>query len=162
MPVLAVPKPLAVLTLAVAVSLVPATAGGAETTATKCTAYAVLKPGNEVRMDMTDPVDSRATGAALIHINGNRLTFTVAIANPARETFTDGHIHEGAAGENGDVLVTLFDGSSNRRLFTQLNSIRINDGAAAAICGDLAGHYINYHTEQDPQGAIRGQLVSVP
>jgi hypothetical protein len=30
-----------------------------------------------------------------------------------------------------------------------------------AICGNLAGHYVNYHTTQDPMGAVRGQLVGL-
>jgi CHRD domain len=157
--VIAVRRLLAVVALAVAVAVVTAAPTGAQDASTKCTAYAVLKPGNEVREDESDPVQSKATGAALVHINGERLTFTVAIANPARETFFAGHIHEGARGVNGEILVTLFDGSSNRRLFTQFDSIGITPANAAAICGDPAGHYVNYHTTQDPQGAIRGQLV---
>ena len=157
---LAVRRLLAVLALAAAVALVAAVPGGAQTTSAKCTALAVLKPGNEVRPpDTTDPVESRATGAALVHIDGTRLSFAVAINNPARETFIAGHIHPGAAGVNGPILVPLFAGSSNRRLFTQFDSIEISAENATAICGDLAGHYVNYHTTQDPQGAVRGQLV---
>jgi hypothetical protein len=148
--------------VALAVAVVAAAPAAAQTATTRCTAYAVLKPSNEVRPpDTTDPVDSRATGAALVHIDGTRLSFTVAIANPARETFTAGHIHTGAQGINGPVLVPLFSGSSNRRLFTQYDSIAITEQNAAAICGNLAGHYVNYHTTQDPQGAVRGQLVEL-
>jgi CHRD domain len=158
--VVAVRRLLAVLALAVVVAVVAAAPGGAQTASTRCTAFAVLKPGNEVRPPgTTDPVDSRATGAALVHINGTRLSFTVAIANPARETFTAGHIHVGAAGVNGDIVVPLFSGSNSRLLFTQFASIVIPAEDAAAICGDLAGHYVNYHTTQDPQGATRGQLT---
>jgi hypothetical protein len=162
--VIAVRRLLAVVALAVAVAFAAAVPAGGQTatTSTKCTAYAVLKPGNEVREDESDPVESRATGAALVHINGTRLTFTVAIANPRRETFIAGHIHVGARGVNGEVLVTLFTGSSDRRLFTQFDSIGITTQQAAAICGNPAGHYVNYHTTQDPQGAIRGQLVPLP
>jgi 3',5'-cyclic AMP phosphodiesterase CpdA len=162
--VIAVRRLLAVVALGVAVVVAAAVPAGAqtETTPTKCTAYAVLKPGNEVREDDTDPVESRATGAALVHINGTRLTFTVAIANPRRETFIAGHIHVGARGVNGNVIVTLFDRMSDRRLFTQFDSIEITLARAAEICGDPAGHYVNYHTTQDPQGAVRGQLVPLP
>jgi hypothetical protein len=60
---------------------------------------------------------------------------------------------------NGPVLVTLFEGSSSRRLFRQFDTIEITEAQAAAICGNLAGHYVNYRTTQDPQGAVRGQLV---
>ena len=67
----------------------PAAATG--DTATKCAAYAVLKPGNEV-----PPTASKTLGAAAIHINGTTLSFAVTIANPQRETFFAGHIHVGA------------------------------------------------------------------
>ena len=152
----AVRRLLAVLALAVAVAALLAAPAGAQTTQTRCTAFAVLKAGNEV-----PPTNSQATGAALVHINGTRLTFTVAIANPARETFTRGHIHTGAAGVNGPILVTLFEGSSDRRVFTQFESIQITAEQAAAICGNLAGHYVNYHTTDNPGGAIRGQLTKL-
>jgi CHRD domain len=155
MPVVAIRRLLAVLALAVAVVLLVVVPGGAQTTATtKCTAFAVLKPGNEV-----PPTNSQATGAALVHINGTRVTFTVAIANPARETFFAGHIHRGAAGVNGPIIVPLFDGSSDRRLFTQFASITDED--AATVCADLAGHYVNYHTTDFRGGAIRGQLTKL-
>ena len=131
----------------------PAAATG--DTATKCAAYAVLKPGNEV-----PPTASKTLGAAAIHINGTTLSFAVTIANPQREAFFAGHIHVGAAGVNGDVLVPLFMGpDNNRKLFFQVAQIQISDAAAKAICGDLAGHYVNYHTRTFPGGALRGQLI---
>ena len=153
---------LASLVLAVAVALVAAAPGGAQSAPAKCAAYTVLKPGNEVRPpDTTDPVESRATGAAAVHINGTRLTFTVAILNPFRETFIAGHIHVGGPDVAGDVVVPLFAGSREGRLFTQFDVLTITEETAKAICGDVAGYYINYHTTQDPQGAVRGQLVEL-
>jgi CHRD domain len=150
---IAVRRLLAVLGLAVVVAVLVAAPGGAQT-ATKCTAFAVLKPGNEV-----PPTTSRTSGAALVHFNGTRVSFTVAIANPRRETFERGHIHAGAAGVNGGVVVTLFEGSNDRRLFTQFDTVETTAQTAAAICGNLAGHYVNYHTKENPGGALRGQLV---
>jgi len=153
MPVLAVRRLLAVLALAVVVAAVAAAPAGAQT-ATKCTAFAVLKPGNEV-----PPSTSRASGATLMRIDGTRLSFTTIIANPGRESFFAGHIHTGAAGVNGPVLITLFSGSTDRRLFTQFESIEITEQQATTVCGNLAGHYVNYHTTDFPGGAIRGQLT---
>jgi hypothetical protein len=131
--------------------------------ATKCVAYTVLKPGNEVRLPgSTDPtIESRAFGAALVFINGTQLSFSVAIVNPARETFIVGHIHVGAAGTNGPPVVDLFTGPpASPRLFLQADRLTIDEELAAQICGNAAGYYINYHTTADPQGAVRGQLVS--
>lgn len=132
----------------------PAAATG--DSATKCAAYAVLKPGNEV-----PPTASKTLGAAAIHINGTTLSFAVTIANPQRETFIAGHIHVGAAGVNGPVRVALFGGSNDRKLFFQAAQIQISAENAAAICADLAGHYVNYHTTTFPGGALRGQLIGV-
>jgi CHRD domain len=156
-------RPVAVLVLiAVLAALAASTPAGATDEASRCAAYAVLKPGNEVRApDTTDPVESKALGAAAIHIDATKLSFTVVIANPARETFIAGHIHTGAAGVNGPVLVTLFGGSNDRGLFFQAARIDITAAQAEQICGNLAGHYVNYHTTQDPQGAVRGQLIGV-
>jgi CHRD domain len=144
---------------AVLATALTASAAATDQTATNCAAFAVLKPGNEVRPpDTTDPVESRAAGVALVRIDGTKLRFSVVIGNPARETFVAGHIHTGAAGTNGGVLVPLFSGSSSTRFFAQADALEISADTAAAICGDLGGHYVNYHTTQDPQGAIRGQL----
>jgi hypothetical protein len=142
--------------LAALAALIVATPAAATGDATKCAAYAVLKPGNEV-----PPTASRTLGAAAIKINGTTLSFAVTIANPQRESFFAGHIHIGAAGVNGPVRVTLFSGSTDRRLIFQAAQIQISETDAAAICGGLAGHYVNYHTTQFPGGALRGQLVEI-
>lgn len=132
---------------------VAAPAEATDTSATRCAAAAVLTPGNEV-----PGVDSHAAGLALVHIDGTKLRFSVVIVNRFRETFVAGHIHSGAVGTNGEVLVKLFSGSSTTRLFAQADSLAISEKTATAICRDLAGHYVNYHTSQYPEGAIRGQL----
>jgi CHRD domain len=142
--------------VAVLAALAAATPAAAQGDATKCAAYAVLKPGNEV-----PPSASKTLGAAAIHINGTTLSFAVTIANPKRETFVAGHIHVGAAGVNGPVVVPLFSGSNDRRLFVQAARITIDAEDAAAICGNLAGHYVNYHTVDFPGGALRGQLIGI-
>jgi hypothetical protein len=68
------------------------------------------------------------------------------------------HIHVGAAGASGDVLIPLdvdgFDGTSEGCT---------SDVAAAdiqAVIDDPAGYYVNLHTEDFPAGAIRGQLAA--
>jgi hypothetical protein len=43
-------------------------------------------------------------------------------------------------------------GSNDRRLFTQFDSIEISEADAAAICGNLSGHYVNYHSDEHPGG----------
>ncbi len=131
-------------------------AGATDESATKCSAYTVLKADNEV-----PPSGSKAFGAAAVHINGSNLFFSVAIVNPARESFFAGHIHVGAAGVNGPVRVLLFSGSTDRKLILQAARLDIDPALAAAICADPAGYYVNYHTTDFPGGAVRGQLNEI-
>lgn len=108
-----------------------APAEATDTSATRCAAAAVLTPGNEVRPpDTNDRVDSHAAGLALVHIDGTKLRFSVVIVNRFRETFVAGHIHSGAVGTNGPVLVPLFSGSSTTRLFAQADSLAISKETA--------------------------------
>jgi hypothetical protein len=70
---------------------------------------------------------------------------------------TASHIHVGAEGESGDVVVPLdadgFDGTSSA-------CVDASDADLDAIIADPAGYYVNIHTEEFPAGAIRGQLVA--
>jgi CHRD domain len=144
--------PILVVALVLLVVATPAAAQDEPTT--KCTAYTVLKAGNEV-----PPSGSKAFGAAAVHISGTTLSFAVTIVNPARESFFAGHIHDGDAGVNGPVVVTLFTGSTDRKLIFQARRMEIDATTAANICADVDGFYVNYHTTDFPGGAIRGQLI---
>jgi CHRD domain len=62
---------------------------------------------------------------------------------------------------NGPVVVTLFSGSTDRKLIFQAVRLQIDATLAAAICANPAGYYVNYHTQDFPGGAIRGQLIEV-
>jgi hypothetical protein len=125
-----------------------------------CVLVTSLTPAEEVRPpDTTDPVQSQARGLAVLRVRENgEIRFNVVILNPARETFVAGHIHEGAAGENGPVRVTLFGGSSSNFVFVQHGEVTTTAKQAAAICDNPTGFYVNYHTTLDPEGAVRGQL----
>ena len=74
---------------------------------------------------------------------------------------TQSHIHIGAVGESGDVVVPLdvdgFEGSSE-------GCIEPMEDAAALqeIVDNPAGYYVNLHTEDFPAGAIRGHLAATP
>ena len=145
-----------------------ATAGGGpdgSDNGTMCVKNTQLRPGNEVRTGPVDPVTSTAKGHAQIKVrNDGTIEYKVFILNKAAETFRFGHIHEGAATENGPVRVFLFEGPN-----TDARRIRVRgelpadettsaNFAPADVCTNPAGHYVNFHTTDDPMGAIRGQL----
>ena len=68
------------------------------------------------------------------------------------------HIHVGAEGVSGDVVVPLdvdgFDGTSEGC------TSDVDADVLQAVIDDPAGHYVNLHTEDFPAGAIRGQLAA--
>ena len=74
------------------------------------------------------------------------------------------HIHPGAAGQVGNPLVNtnltpatallLVDGTVNVTLTAPVSQVD-----AAAIMANPAAYYFNVHTQLNPAGAARGQLV---
>ncbi|MGH7662932.1 MAG: CHRD domain-containing protein [Gemmatimonadaceae bacterium] len=121
-----------------------------------------LRPENENRFEpVTDPVESVARGHAQIKLyDDNTIEFKIKVHNPARETFVAGHIHRGGEDVNGPVVVSLFPpgfGSSDKH-FDLRGSTTASPVLADEIRANPAGFYVNLHTTQDPQGAIRGQL----
>jgi hypothetical protein len=129
--------------------------------ATACVFNTRLLPENEVRTPpITDPVESTASGHAQIKVRTDgTLEYKVSILNQAGEAFVAGHIHQAPAGSNGDIVVPLFAGpASSGEHFKQHAETPISATLAENICGNPSDYYVNYHTTQDPQGAIRGQL----
>jgi hypothetical protein len=67
------------------------------------------------------------------------------------------HIHVGAEGVNGGVVVPLdVDGFSG----TSEDCVDAGDADLQAIVDDPAGFYVNIHTAEFSAGAIRGQLTA--
>jgi hypothetical protein len=70
------------------------------------------------------------------------------------DTVTAAHIHAGAQDEAGDPVVELpapTEGSSN-------GCVDAEGEIVADIVENPESYYVNVHTEQFPQGAVRGQL----
>lgn len=66
---------------------------------------------------------------------------------------TAAHIHKGAAGKGGPIVVNLdVTGEDNE----ECAAVPLD--TASAILGDLAAYHVNVHTGTHPKGAIRGQL----
>jgi CHRD domain len=113
------------------------------------------------------PTNSQATGMAEFTVMGESEEYTVNASN--MQGVTAGHIHSGKQGENGPVVVTLFKNDSPSNEVSETGSItadklegpmagkQLTDLASAMSNGDT---YVNIHTEQNPNGEIRGQLMS--
>jgi hypothetical protein len=130
-----------------------------------CVENTQLRPENEFRPPGSpDPVESTAQGHAQLTVrNDGTIGWKVVIRNRARETFVAGHIHLGAPGSNGGVVQGLFGGPpASDRQFHDRGEVALasqqTPGLAEQICESPGAYYVNYHTTQDPGGAVRGQL----
>jgi hypothetical protein len=110
------------------------------------------------------PVQTTANGVAEFTPGTDSIAYSVNATSI--EAATAGHIHFGKQGENGPIVVTLF------KYDTPMNEVSENGTITAdELEGPMAGKqltdlamaggngtlYVNIHTEQNPNGEIRGQ-----
>jgi CHRD domain len=115
-------------------------------------AFTVAMTG-ETESPAGDPV---GTGAATIRMRAGQGQVCYRIAARNLPPAVAAHIHRGAAGVAGPVVVPL----------TTPNASGASSGCAAvarplvaAMLAGPASYYVNVHTAEFPGGAIRGQLV---
>ena len=138
------------LVLALALGLVASLALAGVAMAAETTLTADLSGSAE-----TDE-DGSGTATVVLDPDAGTACWTISVENI--DPVTISHIHEGAEGTDGGVVVDLdldgFDGSSEG----------CNEAADAAtlqaIIDDPGGYYVNVHNEQFTGGAIRGQLAA--
>lgn len=108
------------------------------------------------------PADPDGTGTARISILGTTVSYTITVNNIDAPTAQ--HIHTGAAGVNGPVLVNLPGVwvGSGQGPWTLTGSTTTSAANVAAILGNPSGHYVNVHNTPFPGGAVRGQLFHAP
>lgn len=113
-------------------------------------------PPGEIR-DQIALVSTGATGSAEFVLSENTLDFELSVADI--DEATAAHIHLGAEGVAGPVLVPLFGGPTTAVGFSGLladGTVVIED---SVITHMRAGNtYVNVHTLANPMGAIRGQI----
>jgi hypothetical protein len=141
------------------------------TSATRFTA--VLSPANEVPAIIG--AEAAGSGTATITLNLTKDVYgsvTAATADfsvtvigfPEGTALTAAHIHSGAAGTNGNVLINtgLTPGeavfATGGGTFTK-SGISITVDQANAIMANPSGFYFNIHTTDNPNGVARGQLA---
>ncbi len=110
------------------------------------------------------PVVTAASGAATVVISADESTIWYVVEYSGLSgALAAAHIHTGAAGANGGVILPLaasaspMVGTLTAADFTPSGSITTFAEAVAAIrAGDT---YINLHTAANPGGELRGQVV---
>ncbi len=118
------------------------------------------------------PTESSATGWAkfLTDVNGTQVTYWVNLTG--LNEITGIHIHNGSAGQNGDIVVTLSQQETamgdNATLSLKGNITKDNlegplQGKELSELVSLLSDgnaYVNVHTDEFKNGAIRGQIAS--
>jgi hypothetical protein len=112
--------------------------------------------GQQVRLsgdNEVPPVSTTAYGTGTVNIGADRsVSVTLSVLNM---TPTAAHIHEGAAGANGPVIVPL--NKISDMAFAAPDTAKLTDAQYAAYkAGNL---YLNVHSAKNPGGEIRAQLV---
>lgn len=137
------------------------TVGGAVIARGEARLRADLRGTNEV--PVTDN-DARGHARVTLDVRDGEVCYSVRfdrVGTPQR-----GHIHVGAAGTNGPIVVPLFeladlpaDARHDALEQGRLDGCVVADPAVlATIAANPAGYYVNLHNARFPAGAARGQL----
>jgi hypothetical protein len=122
----------------------------------------VLLGGNEVSdAGLANAGDPDGGGMATVLIRDTTLCYGILVSGI--DTPTAAHIHEGAAGVNGAIVVPL----ARPETGDPGESSECVDDVDAALLDRIRqnplGFYVNVHNDVYPGGAVRGQLFgSVP
>jgi hypothetical protein len=111
-----------------------------------------LSGANEV-----PPADPDGTGTATVTIDNanSQICYTLAVQNIALPA-TAAHIHRGAADVKGDVVVP-FNVMPNAT-GNAAGCVTVDPALLQEIGNNPAGFYVNVHSSEFPDGAVRGQL----
>jgi hypothetical protein len=120
--------------------------------------------------DEVPPKDTKANGTAEFNLSadGKMMTYMINVMNIDKVTMA--HIHSGKVGENGPVVVWLYNSTTPSGPINGMLSQ--GNTTANDLVGPLKGKqmsdlvklindcqaYANVHTEPNPKGEIRGQI----
>ncbi len=100
--------------------------------------------------------DLVATGTATIRARAGQGQVCYRLAATNLAAAAAAHIHAGAAGTAGNVVVPL---KTPNAAGTSAGCANVSRAVVKALLAAPASHYVNVHTSEFPAGAIRGQLT---
>jgi hypothetical protein len=103
--------------------------------------------------DQGDP-DGTGSGTFTLNTVSGEMCYTLAVSEIALPA-SGAHIHTGAAGTNGPILINLNAPDASGR---SSGCIALGADVVNALAGNPAGFYLNIHNAEYPAGAVRGQL----
>ena len=133
------------------------TASGEKTEGTDGRA-AALRAALTGTEEVPGPGANPGVGAALVEVSATRVCSQLNAT--MGEKPTKAHIHQGAKGASGPVVVDLKPSfTPGESAFTSKGCVDAPAEVTAAIIADPGGHYLNIHSDAHPDGAVRGQLA---
>jgi Fe2+ transport system protein FeoA len=106
--------------------------------------------------EMPGPGDPDGSGTAMFKVYKTKLCYKLSVMGikPA----TEAHIHQGAKGQTGPIVVPTDQTSFNLPRPTSSGCEPIPSSLSTAIRQNPSNYYVNVHNKPYPEGAIRGQL----
>lgn len=122
----------------------------------------VMRGSNEVPSKMQPAGgDKDGSGGSLVRIQGNQVSY--AFTWTGIRAPTEGHIHQGPAGVNGAVKIPFFGTKLPDGRTSVVGTVTVDDpNLLANIKSHPEQFYVNLHTADFPDGAVRGQLHAMP
>jgi hypothetical protein len=69
------------------------------------------------------------------------------------------HIHKGASGANGDVVVNFFANESPLDASSKSGCVTAKEAVVKGLASNPGNYYVNLHSPEYPKGAVRGQTA---
>lgn len=103
--------------------------------------------------EVPSPGDSAATGTATVTLGEGQVCYAISVSG--LDSPTAAHIHKGASGKAGPVVVPLETPENG----SATGCAKASAEVIAGIRANPADYYVNVHNAAHPKGAIRGQLA---
>jgi hypothetical protein len=123
-------------------------------------ATAAPQPLATLRANLTTevpgPGDPDGHGNAMVKVYKTKLCYTLSVRGIKPATMA--HIHKGAKGQTGPIVVPMDQTSFNLPRPTSSGCEAIPSSLSMKLRQNPSNYYVNVHNKPYPDGAIRGQL----
>jgi hypothetical protein len=102
--------------------------------------------------------DPNGSGTASVKTRGTEVCYDLKWSGV---DVTMAHIHKGAAGANGDVVVNFFAYESPLDASSKSGCVTAKEAVVKGLASSPGNYYVNLHSPEYPKGAVRGQTALV-
>jgi LPXTG-motif cell wall-anchored protein len=131
-------------------------AGGSGSGAAAGDGWTTLSASMTGDVEVPGPGAPGATGQAAVRIKGSQLCFRLSWSGIEA---TAGHIHRGAPGAAGPIVVPFFKSATPLAGDSSTGCLTVAQALARELVQRPGSFYANVHTIELPAGAVRGQLA---